>query len=132
MPTFQSACQDSHWFFEIELVEAFGSTVWEIIGGASQRQVDYDEVLSYAGEKYEEELDKVLQDKACWKACEDVWPDNDKLRAKVLRFLRTTYDAALVEATASKASDPTERMEKFVKTWMGQSMQRAWTALEHS
>merc|ERR1712232_956881 len=110
-----------------------GSTVWEIIGGAAQQRVDYDEVLSFAGEKYEEALDKVLLDKAFWKATEDVWPDNDKLRAKMHKFLYGTYEPALNEVLAdTRPVEPQVRMEKFLKTWMEQSMQRAWSACERS
>eukprot|EP00437_Effrenium_voratum_P030496 CAMPEP_0181417138 /NCGR_PEP_ID=MMETSP1110-20121109/10886_1 /TAXON_ID=174948 /ORGANISM="Symbiodinium sp., Strain CCMP421" /LENGTH=451 /DNA_ID=CAMNT_0023540079 /DNA_START=1 /DNA_END=1355 /DNA_ORIENTATION=- len=128
MHGFSNACADKPWFFDLDLASAFGHAFWEILQGSGQRAA-WNEVEAVLNGKYEELMDACLLDKAMWEATETCALDQESLRNKVYKALKSGHQAAY-DAAMSSPMDDVGRVELFLRTWIETMVGKAWQAVE--
>ncbi|CAJ1400505.1 unnamed protein product [Effrenium voratum] len=115
-------------FFDLDLASAFGHAFWEILQGSGQRAA-WNEVEAVLNGKYEELMDACLLDKAMWEATETCALDQESLRNKVYKALKSGHQAAY-DAAMSSPMDDVGRVELFLRTWIETMVGKAWQAVE--
>lgn len=132
MSTYGSACQERPWFFELDLRPALASAVWELLSANGRPHVRYEEVEARVIQEVDENLDSVMLGKAIWAATEQIFPE-DPVKSKVFRALANTHEPALAECLGdSRPLESTEKVKRFFKRWMEESMTRAWNSVEQN
>lgn len=132
MSTYQSACQEKQWFFEIDLAPAFTAAVWEILRRGGRPNAAYERVEEMVITEYEDKLDRILHTKAIWDATAKTFQDA-KIQGKVNAALFKAYESALdICLMDSRPLDDLNRVELFTRRWIEDSMQRAWNSCPDS
>jgi len=130
MQGYSAACQDKDWFFEIELAPAFGVAAWEIVRAKGRPNIPYPKLQALVLQEYEESLDGVLLTRALIDGTHQTF-QNEAVSKKVYNALQKTYQPALDEVLADQTvSDDLQRVERFTRKWVEDSMQRAWAAID--
>lgn len=129
MRGYSTACADKPWFFDMDLTVAFHMSYWEILSGSGQNP-PWSEVEAVLNAKYEELMDDCLLDKAIWDSSGLLLPDQEALRNKVYKGLKSAHERAREETLASPLHDDLQRVEFFTKSWIHHSMGKAWQAIE--
>lgn len=129
MRGYSTACADKPWFFDMDLTVAFHMSYWEILSGSGQNP-QWSEVEAVLNAKYEELMDDCLLDKAIWDSAGLLLPDQEALRNKVYKGLKSAHERAREETLASPLRDDLQRVEFFTKSWIHNSMGKAWQAIE--
>ena len=114
MRGYSTACADKPWFFDMDLTVAFHMSYWEILSGSGQNP-QWSEVEAVLNAKYEELMDDCLLDKAIWDSAGLLLPDQEALRNKVYKGLKSAHERAREETLASPLRDDLQRVEFFYK-----------------
>ncbi len=129
MRAYSTACADKPWFFDMDLTVAFHMSYWEILSGSGQNP-QWSEVEAVLNAKYEELMDDCLLDKAIWDSAGLLLPDQESLRNKVYKGLKSAHERAREETLAAPMRDDLQRVEFFTRSWIHNSMGKAWQAIE--
>lgn len=132
MGTYAAACQEKPWFFELNLIDAFASAVWELLQARGRPRVSFQDVQEFVQAEVEEKLDNILLSKAVWAAAEKTFKE-EGIKGKIYRALYNTYQVAMDECLVdSRPVEPLHKVQRFTKRWIDESMTRAWNSVEGS
>jgi len=129
MQGFTAACGDKPWFFEMDLTSAFGMAFWEIHSGSGQR-AQWSEVEAVLNSKYEQLMDLCLLEKAMWDSAGGLIPDQEPLRNKLYKALKTSHEIAFKEATEAPRMGDLQRVELFTRAWVDSAINKSYSVLE--
>eukprot|EP00928_Gymnodinium_smaydae_P062138 TRINITY_DN46067_c0_g1_i1.p1 TRINITY_DN46067_c0_g1~~TRINITY_DN46067_c0_g1_i1.p1 ORF type:complete len:396 (+),score=118.98 TRINITY_DN46067_c0_g1_i1:87-1274(+) len=130
MGSYNASCGEKDWFFDLDLVPAFSAAAWELVRG--QSRAIFSRVQAQVVESYEAQLDKLLLNKAMWKAVEHTFKD-EAVRGKIFGAVAKTYYTAF-DATISdsRPKQDLDRVQDFMSRWIHDSISRCWAAYENS
>ncbi|CAE7345337.1 hypothetical protein AK812_SmicGene34959 [Symbiodinium microadriaticum] len=131
MQGFTAACGDKPWFFEMDLTSAFGMAFWEIHSGSGQR-AQWSEVEAVLNSKYEQLMDLCLLEKAMWDSAGSLIPDQEPVRNKLYKALKTSHEIAFKEATEAPRMGDLQRVELFTRAWVDTAMNKSYSVLEQA
>ncbi|CAE7480030.1 unnamed protein product, partial [Symbiodinium pilosum] len=131
MQGFTAACGDKPWFFDMDLTSAFGMAFWEILTGSRQR-AQWSEVEAVLNSKYEQLMDLCLLEKAMWDSAGSLIPDQEPLRNKLYKALKTSHEAAFREASEAPRLGDLQRVEHFTRTWIDGTISKSYSVLEQA
>ena len=129
MQGYSAACQDTDWFFVIDLIPSLTAAASALLIGTRERGVSYDRIEELVEIEYEDRLDIILRSKAMYYAVHKSFNDPTVV-TKVYAQVFKCYDVALGEVNGdSRPRDDVERMEQFTKNWANKSMGRCWNSV---
>ncbi|CAE7376886.1 ASPH [Symbiodinium natans] len=131
MQGFTAACGDKPWFFDMDLTSAFGMSFWEIYTGSGQR-ANWSEVEAVLNGKYEQLMDLCLLEKAMWDSAGGLIPDQEPLRNKLYKALKTSHESAFKEATEAPRMGDLQRVELFTRAWIEGTVNKSYSVLEQA
>jgi len=144
MHGYSSSCNETEWFYEIDLVPAFCAAAWQLLAASGQAvQVPHEQIKQVVKMEYYAKLDSTRLDQAMWKVTSESFPE-DKVRGKVFKALNGSYwsafDVALDDGHLYEdlhggqvgTSFELGRVETFMRRWVDDSTCRFWVALEQS
>mmetsp|Transcript_49653 Transcript_49653/g.118243 ORF Transcript_49653/g.118243 Transcript_49653/m.118243 type:complete len:337 (-) Transcript_49653:61-1071(-) len=130
MGSYQAACEDKAWFFELDLVDAFVYASWELYR-ALGLHVNWQDLNHTVRVAFEHELDQIMVRRALWDLCEVIFGRDTLPMQKVYTALWKTWPAAVASCKSDSRPYPDrEKAEMFLKEWIESSMNRAWGPLQ--
>jgi len=131
MQGYCAACGERSWFYEIDLIPALGNAA-QAVTCTRGRTVDLQSLQDLVAMEYDEILERALFTKGIWQATADTFTDTNA-QGKLNQALTRAYQVALDEClNDTKPLPDLQRVERFAKTWIDNTMHRAWTAVENS
>lgn len=137
MRGYSHSCNESEWYYEIDLVPVLTTTALDILATAKRISVHPQAVEDIVRVEYDDTVERCMLEKTMWDAAAAMFTD-DKVRSKVWKCLSAAYWPALDEALASSMSrahlqrppqEDLRHVEEFMRAWIHDSMGRAWSAL---
>ena len=125
MQAYTAACGDKDWFVELDLAPSFAAAAWELI----ERKPQWEELQARTIEVFEGKIHDVTTTRALLEVTKATFADT-ATQAKVERALSRTYQLSLDECLVDSTLQAADRVRAFTKTWVQNSMQRLWSALE--
>eukprot|EP00437_Effrenium_voratum_P019158 CAMPEP_0181459468 /NCGR_PEP_ID=MMETSP1110-20121109/32841_1 /TAXON_ID=174948 /ORGANISM="Symbiodinium sp., Strain CCMP421" /LENGTH=423 /DNA_ID=CAMNT_0023583989 /DNA_START=37 /DNA_END=1308 /DNA_ORIENTATION=- len=130
MGSYESACGERPWFYQMALGNAFTSAVWELMQTRGKPNVHFQDVQDFVVREFESNLDRSLLSKAVWDATEATFSDPTVV-GKVFRAVKNTYQPIFEEMlNDTRPVEEARKVELFTKKWMEASMQRAWSSID--
>mmetsp|Transcript_17785 Transcript_17785/g.41441 ORF Transcript_17785/g.41441 Transcript_17785/m.41441 type:complete len:419 (+) Transcript_17785:55-1311(+) len=132
MSSYQAACKEKQWFFDVDLVNALSCVASELYRALGMRRVKSDDLERAVREAFEGELDQVMVERALWDVCQETF-GADSSSQKVYNAMWRSYQPAMVKCKDdSRPTTDREKAESFLKEWIESSMDKAWGALQHT
>jgi len=128
--SYNSACHEKPWFGELDIVPALGIACFQVAeacGGFPRPSLD--DVQELAAGWYKDRLEKTKVEKVLWEWLQANFPADEKILGKLYKALNNTYSKAYEGArgqSAKGSKDSSSLVEKFMKTWIHDSMGRVW------
>jgi len=137
MRGYSHSCNESEWYYEIDLVPVLTMTALDILSTAKRIRVHPQAVEDIVRVECDDAVERCMIEKTMWDTAAAMFTD-DKLRSKVWKCLSAAYWPALDEALASSMTrahlqrppqEDLRHVEEFMRAWIHDSMGRAWSAL---